>query len=74
MERDMNKKVYFTNDVIAFVKDEFFEETRRAYREYDPETDDPKAFIAAIGSMTMLADRIVNGLEDAEFNSALESE
>lgn len=70
----MNKKVYFTNDVIAFVKDEFFEETRRAYRDYDPGTDDPKSFIAAIGSMTMLTDRIVSGLEEAELNSALESE
>ena len=64
----MNKKVYFTNDVIAFVKDEFFEETRRAYREYDPETDDPKAFIAAIGSMTMLTDRIISNLEASELD------
>lgn len=67
----MNKKIYFTSDVIALVKDEYFEEVRKAFREYAPETDDPKSFIAAIGSMTMLTNTIIRELETAELDANL---
>lgn len=59
-------KIYYTKDVEDIVKNEFYEEVRDAYINYDDEHDNQKAFIAAIGSLVIMANRIIRKLGEEE--------
>jgi hypothetical protein len=48
----------YTEDVNEMILDTLHEETLTALTEYDLETDDAHSFIAAIGAMYMITEKI----------------
>ena len=60
------EKIYgaYTEEIKTMVKDKLIEETRIALQGYDPaDGDDPRALIAAIGGLYILADKICQELD-----------
>ena len=65
----MKKYGSFTEEVKTMVKDKFIAITRDALTDYDPETDDAKSLVAAIGSMLILADEVCEELDKEKENA-----
>lgn len=57
---------YRTEDIKRMVKDKLIDETMTALTEYDPDEDDGTAFIASIGAMFLITDKIIKELDREE--------
>ena len=68
-EDKMKKYGAYTEEVKTMVKDKFIDITRDALTDYDPETDDAKGLVAAIGSMLILADEVCKELDKEKENA-----
>ena len=54
---------FYADSVQKMVKDKLIDETMTALKEYDPDEQDATAFIASIGAMFMLTDKIIQELD-----------
>lgn len=57
---------YYTEEVKKMIKDTLFHETYKALAEYDSSTDCSEFFVASIGAMYMICQKICKELDTEE--------